>query len=300
MLINHFKHSWNLIFCYRTMLIVDHFHISVLTWRFLKGPSSDLEELLRSLRIPSVIRKEGKESLRLSMEWRRARLNNIGRADLPESKTKTACVWSNHFISGAPAKLYDRNNPDWGPTQEMGYVSSKINDEFKRVTTVSLESTFMASLDQCTPKLMTLVQSKGGAAGLKIRQIKDRLLENNTVERRREAAIRCLVVYLGEKEEDLFKMYSDMEELEADLVMQVMKIAIISDGCATIVIEGTKVLEGFDVARSCALLMGIIYALNLSYPKQLKFTFEVFQKLFLELDGQKASSKVMSLKYSIF
>lgn len=92
----------------------------------------------------------------------------------------------------------------------------------------------------------------------------------------------------------------DMEELEADLVMQVMKIAIISDGCATIVIEGTKVLEGFDVARSCALLMGIIYALNLSYPKQLKFTFEVFQKLFLELDGQKASSKVMSLKYSIF
>ena len=78
-----------------------------------------------------------------------------------------------------------------------------------------------------------------------------------------------------------------------------MKIAIIR-GSATIVVEGTKLLEGMDVARSCALLMGVIYALNLSYPKQLKYTFEVFQKLFLDLDGQKASSKVMRLKCSIF
>lgn len=92
----------------------------------------------------------------------------------------------------------------------------------------------------------------------------------------------------------------DVEELDADLAMQVMKIAIIGDGRATIVVEGTKILQGIDVARSCALLMGVIYALNLSYPKQLKFTFEAFQKLCLELDGQKASSKVMNLKYGIF
>lgn len=91
-----------------------------------------------------------------------------------------------------------------------------------------------------------------------------------------------------------------MEELDADLVMQVMKIAIISDGHGTIVVVGTKILQGIDVARSCALLMGVIYALNLSYPKQLKFTFEAFQKLCLDVDGQKASPKVMNLKYGIF
>ncbi|KTF77430.1 hypothetical protein cypCar_00037010 [Cyprinus carpio] len=119
--------------------------------------------------------------------------------------------------------------------------------------------------------------------------------QDNTVERRREIAIRCLIVYLGEKEEDLFKQYRDVEELDADLAMQVMKIAIIGDGRATIVVEGTKILQGIDVARSCALLMGVIYALNLSYPKQLKFTFEAFQKLCLELDGQKASSKCLLL-----
>ena len=32
--------------------------------------------------------------------------------------------------------------------------------------------------------------------------------QNNTADVRREAAIRCLVVYLGEKEEDLFVEYN--------------------------------------------------------------------------------------------
>ncbi|KAL6477465.1 hypothetical protein MHYP_G00133000 [Metynnis hypsauchen] len=98
-------------------------------------------------------------------------------------------------------------------------------------------------------------------------------LANNTADGRREAAIRCLVVYLGEKEDDLFKEYNDTHDFEENLKMEMMKICIVGNR-ATIVVEGTKVLEGSDLARSCALLMGVIYALNLSYPKQLKFTFE--------------------------
>ncbi len=65
---------------------------------------------------------------------------------------------------------------------------------------------------------------------------------------------------------------------------------------ARIVIEGTEVQQDLDVPRACALLMGLIYALNLSYPKELKNTFEAFQKIFLELDDMKACPKVMSLK----
>lgn len=53
----------------------------------------------------------------------------------------------------------------------------QINEEFKRITTVGLESTFMAKLDKCTPKLMDLASSRGGAKGERIRRIKDMLLE---------------------------------------------------------------------------------------------------------------------------
>ena len=92
-----------------------------------------------------------------------------------------------------------------------------------------------------------------------------------------------------------------MEELEAD--NQVMKIGIIGDGerCATVIVEGNAIVKDTSVARSCALLMGVIYSLNLSYPRELRFTFEVFQKLCLKLDdGHKTSSKVSNLKYGIF
>ncbi|KAL6455862.1 hypothetical protein MHYP_G00357130 [Metynnis hypsauchen] len=181
----------------------------------------------------------------------------------------------------------------------------QICEELKRITTINLESSFMAKLDQYCPKLMELVSSRRGAAKMKINQKKGTTLEDHTIERRREVAIRCMVVYLGEKEEDLFKEYVDGEDMSKALAGEVMKIMVnkaarTSDpASATILIEATEVLRGLDLPRACALLMGLIYALNLSYPRQLRHTFEVFQKLLLELDGLKASPKVMSLKQKL-
>ncbi|KAF1394071.1 hypothetical protein PFLUV_G00022690 [Perca fluviatilis] len=68
------------------------------------------------------------------------------------------------------------------------------------------------------------------------------------------------MVYLREKEEDLFK-----EQLAAgDTINEVMKI-VISRGAtmsdppsARIFIEGTEVLQDLDVPRACALLMWLI------------------------------------------
>jgi len=63
-----------------------------------------------------------------------------------------------------------------------------------------------------------------------------------------------------------------------------------------VVIEGTEVLLGCkNLTNACLLLMGFIYALNLSYPPKLRNTFEVFQKIFLGLDALKFSPKVSSL-----
>ena len=64
-----------------------------------------------------------------------------------------------------------------------------------------------------------------------------------------------------------------------------------------IVIEGVEVITGLgDIARACSVLLGWTYVLNLDYPRQLKYTFEVYQKLFMELDDLKLSNKVQSLK----
>ncbi|KAI3361685.1 hypothetical protein L3Q82_002043 [Scortum barcoo] len=68
---------------------------------------------------------------------------------------------------------------------------------------------------------------------------------------------------------------------------------------AGIDIEGAKVLFCIPgVAHACTYLMGLIYAMELSYPKKLKYTFEVFLKIFLELEdmNKKMSSKVHDLK----
>lgn len=56
----------------------------------------------------------------------------------------------------------------------------------------------------------------------------------------------------------------------------------------SIVIEGNQVMEGCGSrTKACILLMGLIYAINIEYPKELKNTFEAFQKLFFwKLTGQ--------------
>lgn len=64
-----------------------------------------------------------------------------------------------------------------------------------------------------------------------------------------------------------------------------------------VLIEGMEVLSDLDsVAQACALLFGLIYCLNLSYPQELSYFFEVLQKIFLNLDGQRLSKKAQFLK----
>ncbi len=56
-----------------------------------------------------------------------------------------------------------------------------------------------------------------------------------------------------------------------------------------VVLEGEKVIQDLcSVPYATAMLLGLIYGLNL-YPPELRYTFEVLQKLFLVLDGNKLS-----------
>uniref|UniRef100_A0A3B3RSE1 Uncharacterized protein n=2 Tax=Paramormyrops kingsleyae TaxID=1676925 RepID=A0A3B3RSE1_9TELE len=157
----------------------------------------------------------------------------------------------------------------------------------------------MSKLDGYTPKLLELMKAKGGVAGLKMQPILNVLIQDDRIETRRDAVIRNLILYLGEVAENLFKDSKDGNQ--EDFSNSLMTILVHGNGDeepdVSIVLEGSKVLTKCqNTAKACALLMGLIYALNLQYPSNLKYTFEVFQKLILDLDGLKLSPKVRSLK----
>lgn len=67
-------------------------------------------------------------------------------------------------------------------------------------------------------------------------------------------------------------------------------------GSVAVVLEEEIVLEDLpDIPTAFAYLFGLIYALNIKYPKELRYTFETVQKVFMNL-GTDLSVRVRSLK----
>uniref|UniRef100_A0A8C9XZN7 Uncharacterized protein n=1 Tax=Sander lucioperca TaxID=283035 RepID=A0A8C9XZN7_SANLU len=97
------------------------------------------------------------------------------------------------------------------------------------------------------------------------------------------------------------------EDAERDLATTVMGIYVIRrDGDQEpedvgVVIEGIKVLSNLGtVIMGFVMLFGLIYALDLSFPDNLKYTFEFFQKIIMNLDGHKLNAKIQQLKIKLF
>nr|XP_024658350.1 uncharacterized protein LOC112434853 [Maylandia zebra] len=208
---------------------------------------------------------------------------------LPTSKVKTDILENIEDIKARWPALFE---------------ASHLQDEFYRITLVHLEPKFMSMLDEYTPKLLALFHSKGGAMGLKLQAIIAKSPSNPSNDITRNLVIRCLMVYLGESIDQLIKEYSDADEdgVSQDLSEQRMKIYKIKavgseEDDIGIVLEGVRVMPALgNFPRACAMLVELTYAVNLAYPKELKYTLEVFQKTFLELDCAKLSPKVNSLK----
>ncbi|KAF3844482.1 hypothetical protein F7725_007645 [Dissostichus mawsoni] len=193
----------------------------------------------------------------------------------------------------------ERANEDYKKDGKL-LTTSKIQDEFHRITMVHLESKFMSKLDEYTPGLLKLFHSKGGTMGLKLKALLLQTPSNPNINITRDVVIRCLMVYLGERTDQLLK---NEDSASQDLAVQGMAIYSIKTNASEgshdigIVVEGIRVLTSQGtIPRACCMLIGIAYAVNLAYPKQLKYTFEAFQKLFLELDCSKLSPKLNSLK----
>ncbi|XP_025757774.1 uncharacterized protein LOC102076552 isoform X2 [Oreochromis niloticus] len=127
---------------------------------------------------------------------------------------------------------------------------------------------------------------------------------------KREAVLRALCLYLGEEDGSLIREYLDIEgdDIQRDLKKHTMGIYVINkeDGQnghyddIGIFVEGEIVMDNIgSPAQACALMLGVIYALNLAYPKELRHYYEFIQKVLMGLDGEKLSPKVLGLKNKI-
>ncbi|KAK0148560.1 putative nuclease HARBI1 [Merluccius polli] len=191
------------------------------------------------------------------------------------------------------------------------FSEREVEAEFTRITTVPLISKFMYQLDHHSSQLMKVFRKKGGAAGRKIKHILADIEKNDCVENRRACTLKALTMYLNEDPENLIREYLDVEDNQDAMDQTVLGVFAIkkedagpTDGLEDvgIIIEGVEVLHDLrDVGNAVALLLGLMYSLDLSYPKKLKCTFEVLQKLVMELNVTNLSTKAqISKSYILF
>ena len=91
------------------------------------GKKSNTEQGIKFYRVPAVLTDEGELIEKLTAERRRKWISAISREDLKEKKLSDDRVCSVHFVSGKPAKNWDRHNQDWVPTLKLGHSKQSFN-----------------------------------------------------------------------------------------------------------------------------------------------------------------------------
>ncbi|XP_035992926.1 uncharacterized protein LOC118563151 [Fundulus heteroclitus] len=194
------------------------------------------------------------------------------------------------------------------------FQEKQIRAEFKRIVTADLLVSFLDGLDGLVPRLLEMYKT-ATKSGKKqsLKDILDCLEKDDTNERRRAAALLGLPHYIsGEDPSDVIRM-CDAHVETLDEAMKGMQLGLLI-GCeggkqgaiphevfdVAVVVEETIVLHNVkDVAQSFAMLMGVIYCVNLKYPDAMKYSFEFIQRVVMKIKPDQASARVHGLRNRI-
>ncbi|XP_057675416.1 uncharacterized protein LOC130905771 [Corythoichthys intestinalis] len=188
------------------------------------------------------------------------------------------------------------------------FCEEEIREEFYRITNRNLLENFKEALQQNTCRLLKLYRARRTASLSEMDQVLNSLdqVTSDITAHRQTAALKGLPLYLRESQEKLFRtcLATDPDE-EQTKGLTVGILTVLEDDDTTVpqsvvsvavVVEEEIVLQDLpDLPTAFAYLFGLIYALNIQYPKDLKYTFETVQKVFMEL-GADLSARVRSLK----
>ncbi|KAL7852139.1 hypothetical protein SRHO_G00179240 [Serrasalmus rhombeus] len=164
--------------------------------------------------------------------------------------------------------------------------------------------------DHLVPRLLEVYKAavlSGKKQALK--GILDCLEKDNTNERKRTAALLGLPHYLSEDPADVIRI-CDAHGETLDVAMKGMQVGLLigHEGAlqdafprdifgVAVVVEETIVLHNLkDVACSFAMLMGIIYCVNLEYPQAMKYSFEFLQRVVMKVKPDQASARIHGLR----
>ncbi|XDV38259.1 hypothetical protein PO909_007703 [Leuciscus waleckii] len=226
------------------------------------------------------------------------------------------------FVNAAMSSTYSlrrqeivENEP---PVSEMKkrwpaiFCERQISAEFNRLMSLDLSKSFYEGLDRHLQKLLCLYRSKRCAEIAEMRTIMDSLDKNGKAsnQRKRVAVLQGLPWFLRENPSQFIKIceHTDSEE-EMIRGMTLGIITVVEDvtdpiPCETtdvaLVIEEAVVLRGLgDIPNAYVNLMGLLYALNINYPKNMRYTFEVIQRLLMNIGADTCSARVHSLKNTL-
>ncbi|XP_076857815.1 sterile alpha motif domain-containing protein 3-like [Brachyhypopomus gauderio] len=191
------------------------------------------------------------------------------------------------------------------------FLEHQICSEFERITAVNLRMQFHCALDIYAQKLLKMYRVKRRASGESMQMLLDKLDEQTSdiVMHRKTAALRGLPLFLREVHANTVLrtcLTTDDEEKYTKDVKVAILTVLEDDGGAqcsppdvvsfAIVLEENVVVEGIsDLPSAFLLLFGLFYALNIEYPKEMRYSFEVIQKVLLGL-GTNFSARVLSFK----
>ena len=96
------------------------------------GTKSGRDKGVYFARVPQVVTNQGEEARKLSEVRRNRWISAISRSDLSESVLEdTGRVCRKHFVSGRAAKSWDKFNPDWVPSLNLGHKKTLSGEELE-------------------------------------------------------------------------------------------------------------------------------------------------------------------------